>query len=178
MTFERPLIERLVSRPLPDVAFRRKVRAAYEDRLCHVGFARLRNGGGRPDSECRPISRPVERQGSDLGAQWPALSGHAALDVRQGACVGGGRRGRSWCRATRCRATPRTGSWSPTAVAAAQEHLRTIRTPRTFAGTGRTCYGQVALAGPRPGTSASVPPAPLPDRLPVIKARGPRWRPR
>src|SRR5690606_9557976 len=43
--FERPVIERLTSRPFRDVAFRRKVRAAYDYR-CAISGLRLRNGGG------------------------------------------------------------------------------------------------------------------------------------
>jgi putative restriction endonuclease len=48
VAFERPVIERLTRRPYRDVAFRRKVRAAYDYR-CAVSGLRLRNGGGRPE---------------------------------------------------------------------------------------------------------------------------------
>lgn len=71
--FERPVIERLISRPYRDVAFRRKVRAAYDFR-CAMSGLRLRNGGGRPEVNAAHI-RPVERQGSDSVRNGLALSG-------------------------------------------------------------------------------------------------------
>lgn len=70
---ERPVIERLVSRPYRDVAFRRKVREAYDFR-CAMSGLRLRNGGGRPEVNAAHI-RPVERQGSDFVRNGLALSG-------------------------------------------------------------------------------------------------------
>jgi putative restriction endonuclease len=73
LPFERPLIERLVSRPYRDVAFRRKVRAAYDYR-CAISGLRLRNGGGRPEVQAAHI-RPVERHGSDWVRNGLALSG-------------------------------------------------------------------------------------------------------
>ena len=72
-SFERPVIERLVSRPYRDVAFRRKVREAYDYR-CAMSGLRLRNGGGRPEVNAAHI-RPVERQGSDFVRNGLALSG-------------------------------------------------------------------------------------------------------
>lgn len=71
--FERPVIERLVSRPYRDVAFRRKVREAYDYR-CAMSGLQLRNGGGRPEVNAAHI-RPVERQGSDFVRNGLALSG-------------------------------------------------------------------------------------------------------
>jgi putative restriction endonuclease len=71
--FERPVIERLTSRPYRDVAFRRKVREAYDYRRAISGL-RLRNGGGRPEVQAAHI-RPVERQGSDSVRNGLALSG-------------------------------------------------------------------------------------------------------
>ncbi len=71
--FERPIIERLTSRPYRDVAFRRKVREAYDYR-CAVSGLRLRNGGGRPEVQAAHI-RPVEHQGSDSVRNGLALSG-------------------------------------------------------------------------------------------------------
>jgi putative restriction endonuclease len=71
--FERPVIERLVSRPYRDVAFRRKVREAYDFR-CAMSGLRLRNGGGRPEVNAAHI-KPVERQGSDSVRNGLALSG-------------------------------------------------------------------------------------------------------
>lgn len=71
--FERPVVERLTSRPYRDVAFRRKVRDAYDYR-CAISGLRLRNGGGRPEVQAAHI-RPVERQGSDSVRNGLALSG-------------------------------------------------------------------------------------------------------
>lgn len=71
--FERPVIERLVSRPYRDVAFRRKVREAYDYR-CAMSGLRLRNGGGRPEVNAAHI-RPVEHLGSDAVRNGLALSG-------------------------------------------------------------------------------------------------------
>ena len=71
--FERPVLERLVSRPYRDVAFRRKVREAYDYR-CAMSGLRLRNGGGRPEVNAAHV-RPVERQGSDSVRNGLALSG-------------------------------------------------------------------------------------------------------
>ena len=71
--FERPVIERLQSRPYRDVAFRRKVRVAYDYR-CAMSGLRLRNGGGRPEVNAAHI-RPVEKQGSDAVRNGLALSG-------------------------------------------------------------------------------------------------------
>lgn len=72
-TFQRPVLERLVSRPYRDVAFRRKVREAYDYR-CAISGLRLRNGGGRPEVQAAHI-RPVDRQGSDSVRNGLALSG-------------------------------------------------------------------------------------------------------
>lgn len=71
--FERPVIERLTSRPYRDVAFRRKVREAYDYR-CAISGLRLRNGGGRPEVQAAHI-RAVEKQGSDSVRNGLALSG-------------------------------------------------------------------------------------------------------
>ena len=71
--FERPVLERLLRRPYRDVAFRRKVRAAYDYR-CAMSGLRLRNGGGRPEVQAAHI-RPVESQGSDSVRNGLALSG-------------------------------------------------------------------------------------------------------
>ncbi|MFM1862316.1 MAG: hypothetical protein RLZ26_838 [Pseudomonadota bacterium] len=71
--FERPVIERLLSRPYRDVAFRRKVRAAYANRCAMSGLA-LRNGGGRPEVQAAHI-RPVDHGGSDSLRNGIALTG-------------------------------------------------------------------------------------------------------
>ncbi|MTJ05528.1 MAG: HNH endonuclease [Sediminimonas qiaohouensis] len=73
IVFERPVIERLTHRPYRDVAFRRKVREAYDYR-CAMSGLRLRNGGGRPEVQAAHI-RPVEKQGSDSVRNGLALSG-------------------------------------------------------------------------------------------------------
>jgi len=71
--FERPVIERLTSRPYRDVAFRRKVREAYDYR-CAMSGLRLRNGGGRPEVDAAHII-PVAKNGSDEVRNGLALSG-------------------------------------------------------------------------------------------------------
>ncbi|SFG85540.1 putative restriction endonuclease [Palleronia marisminoris] len=71
--FERPVIERLTRRAYRDVAFRRKVRAAYDYR-CAMSGLRLRNGGGRPEVQAAHI-RPVADGGSDSVRNGLALSG-------------------------------------------------------------------------------------------------------
>lgn len=71
--FVRPVIERLTRRPFRDVAFRRRVREAYDYR-CAVSGLRLRNGGGRPEVQAAHI-RPVEHGGSDAVRNGLALSG-------------------------------------------------------------------------------------------------------
>lgn len=71
--FERPVIERLTRRPYREVAFRRKVRAAYGYR-CAMSGLMLRNGGGRPEVQAAHI-RPVEHKGSDSVRNGLALSG-------------------------------------------------------------------------------------------------------
>lgn len=73
LPFERPVVERLTSRPYRDVAFRRKVREAYDFR-CAMSGLKLRNGGGRPEVQAAHI-RPVERSGSDSVRNGLALSG-------------------------------------------------------------------------------------------------------
>ncbi len=86
--FERPILERLTRRAYRDVAFRRKVRAAYDER-CSISGLGLRNGGGRPEVQAAHI-RPVEENGSDSVRNGLALSatlhwmfdrGLIALDV-------------------------------------------------------------------------------------------------
>jgi putative restriction endonuclease len=71
--FERPVIERLTSRPYRDIAFRRRVREAYDYR-CAISGLKLRNGGGRPEVQAAHI-RPVDRQGSDSVRNGLALTG-------------------------------------------------------------------------------------------------------
>jgi len=71
--FERPVLERLTRRPYRDVAFRRKVREAYDYR-CAMSGLMLRNGGGRPEVQAAHI-RPIEHNGSDSVRNGLALSG-------------------------------------------------------------------------------------------------------
>lgn len=71
--FERPVVERLMRRPYRDLAFRRRVRAAYGYR-CAMSGLRLRNGGGRPEVQAAHI-RPVLHGGSDAVRNGLALSG-------------------------------------------------------------------------------------------------------
>ncbi len=73
MIFERPVLERLTRRPYRDVAFRRKVREAYDYR-CAMSGLRLRNGGGRPEVQAAHI-RPVDQKGTDSVRNGLALSG-------------------------------------------------------------------------------------------------------
>ncbi|MGR3485127.1 MAG: HNH endonuclease [Paracoccaceae bacterium] len=69
----RAVIERLTRKPYRDVAFRRRVRHAYDDR-CAMSGLRLRNGGGRPEVQAAHI-RPVADRGSDSVRNGLALSG-------------------------------------------------------------------------------------------------------
>lgn len=71
--FDRPVIERLTHRPYRDVAFRRRVRQAYDNR-CAISGLSLRNGGGRPEVQAAHI-RPVAEGGSDDTNNGLALSG-------------------------------------------------------------------------------------------------------
>nr|WP_249200480.1 HNH endonuclease [Thetidibacter halocola] len=71
--FQRPVVERLMRRPYRDVAFRRRVREAYDYR-CAMSGMQLRNGGGRPEVQAAHIV-PVEERGSDKVSNGLALSG-------------------------------------------------------------------------------------------------------
>ncbi len=72
-TFERPIVERVLSRPVRDAAFKRVVREAY-GATCAVTGLRLTNGRGRPEVQAAHI-RPVEQQGPDSVRNGVALSG-------------------------------------------------------------------------------------------------------
>ncbi len=61
--FERPVIERLVSRPFRDVAFRITIKSAYNE-TCAVTGLKIVNGGGRTEAQAAHI-RPVASGGSD-----------------------------------------------------------------------------------------------------------------
>jgi putative restriction endonuclease len=71
--FERPIVERLLSRPLRDAAFARAVQAAY-DGTCAMTGLKLVNGGGRTEAQAAHI-RPVHAQGPDSIRNGVALSG-------------------------------------------------------------------------------------------------------
>jgi putative restriction endonuclease len=71
--FQRPLVELTTIRPFRDLAFRRSVRAAYDNR-CAVTGLRLINGGGRPEVQAAHI-RPVADDGPDSVRNGLALSG-------------------------------------------------------------------------------------------------------
>jgi putative restriction endonuclease len=70
--FERRMVDLTISRPFRDVAFRRSVRAAYDNR-CAVTGLRLMNGGGRPEVQAAHI-QAVEDQGPDSIRNGLALS--------------------------------------------------------------------------------------------------------
>ncbi len=72
MHFDRPVVERLTNRKYRDVAFRRKVREAY-DYTCAISGLKLRNGGDRPEVQAAHI-RPVAENGSDSVNNGLALS--------------------------------------------------------------------------------------------------------
>lgn len=71
--FERPMVELTITKPFRDVAFRRSVRAAYDNR-CAVTGLRLINGGGRPEVQAAHI-QAVEDRGPDSVRNGLALSG-------------------------------------------------------------------------------------------------------
>lgn len=70
---ERLLIEKTLTRPFRDEAFRRHVRQAYDNR-CAISGLRLINGGGRPEVQAAHI-RPVASMGPDSVRNGIALSG-------------------------------------------------------------------------------------------------------
>ena len=72
-SFERPIIERVVSRPFRDAAFAVAVKAAYEN-TCAVTGLRIINGGGRPEVQAAHI-RPVADKGPDSIRNGLALCG-------------------------------------------------------------------------------------------------------
>lgn len=73
VTFERPMVESLVTRPFRDRIFTRQVQAAYGQR-CAVTGIRLVNGGGRIEAQAAHI-RPVASMGPDSVRNGIALSG-------------------------------------------------------------------------------------------------------
>lgn len=71
--FERPMVERLVTRPFRDAAFAQTVKSAY-DNTCAVTGLKIINGGGRPEVQAAHI-RPVADSGPDSVRNGLALSG-------------------------------------------------------------------------------------------------------
>ncbi|MFC7332422.1 HNH endonuclease [Rhodocista pekingensis] len=70
--FERPIMERLVARPVRDAAFAAAVKSAYHE-TCAVTGLRLINGGGRSEVQAAHI-RPVAADGPDSPRNGLALS--------------------------------------------------------------------------------------------------------
>jgi putative restriction endonuclease len=70
--FERPMIERILSRPVRDAAFRHAIQAAY-DSTCAMTGIKLINGGGRSEAQAAHI-RPVAERGPDSIRNGLALS--------------------------------------------------------------------------------------------------------
>ena len=71
--FERPIVERVTSRPFRDAAFSSAVRAAY-DNTCAMTGLKIINGGGRPEVQAAHI-RPVADAGPDSVRNGIALCG-------------------------------------------------------------------------------------------------------
>jgi putative restriction endonuclease len=71
--FERPIIERVLSRPVRDEAFRHAVEAAYSATCAMTGI-RIINGKGRSEVQAAHI-RPVSSRGPDSIRNGLALSG-------------------------------------------------------------------------------------------------------
>ncbi len=71
----RVIVEQILNRKFRNVAFRRHVRNAYDNR-CAVTGLRLINGGGRPEVQAAHI-RPVEADGPDTVRNGIALTGTA-----------------------------------------------------------------------------------------------------
>lgn len=71
--FDRPIVERIVSRPFRDAAFARSVKQAYDD-TCAITGIKIINGGGRTEVQAAHI-RPVASHGPDSVRNGLALSG-------------------------------------------------------------------------------------------------------
>jgi putative restriction endonuclease len=71
--FQRPVIERIMSRPVRDAAFRHAIQTAYESTCAMTGI-KLINGGGRSEAQAAHI-RPVAERGPDSIRNGLALSG-------------------------------------------------------------------------------------------------------
>jgi putative restriction endonuclease len=71
--FERPVIERIMSRPVRDAAFRNAIQAVYGSTCAMTGI-KLINGGGRSEAQAAHI-QPVAERGPDSIRNGLALSG-------------------------------------------------------------------------------------------------------
>jgi len=71
--FERPIVERLVTRPFREAAFAGAVMTAYSDTCAMTGL-KIVNGGGRTEAQAAHI-RPVASGGTDSVRNGVALSG-------------------------------------------------------------------------------------------------------
>jgi putative restriction endonuclease len=71
--FQRPVIERILSRPVRDGAFRHAIQAVY-DSTCAMTGIKLINGSGRSEVQAAHI-RPVSERGPDSIRNGLALSG-------------------------------------------------------------------------------------------------------
>ncbi|MDD9999769.1 MAG: HNH endonuclease [Rhodospirillaceae bacterium] len=71
-TVDRPLIQRVVTRPFREAAFSRQVKDAYDHTCAFTGF-QIRNGGGRSEVQAAHI-RPVKDRGPDSIRNGLALS--------------------------------------------------------------------------------------------------------
>jgi putative restriction endonuclease len=72
-SFERPIVERVTSRPFRDAAFSSAVRSAYANTCAMTGL-KIINGGGRPEVQAAHI-KPVSVSGPDSVRNGIALSG-------------------------------------------------------------------------------------------------------
>lgn len=75
LSFERPLVERVISRPFREAAFVVAVKEAYGN-TCAVTGLKIINGGGRAEVQAAHI-RPVAHRGPDSIRNGIALSGTA-----------------------------------------------------------------------------------------------------
>jgi putative restriction endonuclease len=72
-TFDRPLVERVSSRPFRDAAFSGAVKSAYQNTCAFTGL-KILNGGGRSEVQAAHI-RPVASSGPDSVRNGLALCG-------------------------------------------------------------------------------------------------------
>ena len=74
-SFQRPIVDRIVSRPFREAAFAVAVKFAY-DQTCAITGLRIINGGGRSEVQAAHI-KPVKYSGPDSVRNGIALSGTA-----------------------------------------------------------------------------------------------------